>query len=156
MKKAITPIEAVAIGCCISDDNIKQYKRDIVPGVYSGKVAVEIEFMISKAASHMAAPTADLLSKAVIARAMVLMGSQRDNFMKVLREAAEQALGGNGKVGDAASEDARVLEQLDKLQKEVIAKLPLKEKSGGTRVIATVSKVAVAEIATPLKKSKAA
>ncbi len=145
--KTVNPLsvaERIAVAAAMaSSTDMANFKKELAPGTVTGDVTLRVKFDLTKGEESDASATSNLLSRAVIGRAAVLMGVQRDFFFNALREAALEAIAKNQTVADGiAAEDARVLEQLDRIDAEVIAKIPKTKKSGTTRVNATVELIA--------------
>jgi len=136
--KTLSNIEAVAL-----TKAVKGKADEISPGSYSGKFTVEIDYSLVKGADYDVPPTCNLLSKAVIAKALSIMGFQADNFLAALEKAALETLVNGGEVADAVLNPA-VEAKLADLEAKVIAKLPRSARSGATKVKATANVVGAA------------
>ena len=111
----------------------------IPTGVYEGSFTVKVDFKVTKQDPYETPPTVNLMSKAVIAKAVVMSGIQADNFFAALEKAALEAFQTKEKVSDVvAEEDFRVQKRIDELTASVISKLPLAKRSGDTKVEAKV------------------
>lgn len=137
--KTLSNLEAVVLAKAIKAD-----ASEISPGSYSGKFSVTIDYSLVKGADYDVAPTANLLSKAVIAKALALMGFQADNFYAALEAAALEVLVNGGAVADEVLNPA-VEAKLAELEAKVIARLPRAPRSGATKVKAKVSVIEAAE-----------
>jgi hypothetical protein len=116
-----------------------------------------VDFSVAKASPTEAAATSNLLSAAVLAKALILSGVQRANFYAAMEKAALAVAADGGTVGGSVSEeDARVLAEIEALKKNVVAKLPAIKKSGNTTVVATVERVAFVSGAAAEAASKVA
>jgi len=116
----------------------KKQSGKIRSGKYCGSVTVKVDFILNKGKNYTTAPTVNLLSKAVLAKAMVYAGIQSGNFMKYLRWAATDALKQDIRVGCLMTdEDARVESKLDAMLKNVISKLPRQKREGEVSVKST-------------------
>ena len=138
--KQLTKIQAEAAARSLSAA-AKKIHGKIAVGNYTGGVTLNVKFTLQKDADYDTAPTVNLLSKAVLAKALVMSGIQADNFLKCLREAAIESLEDGTKVADAVQEDVRVLEKLDALFASVIAELPRQPRAGDTSVKAVITVV---------------
>lgn len=136
--KTLSNVEAVALAKAA-----KGKADEIIPGNYSGKFVVEIDYSLVKGADYEVAPTCNLLSKAVIAKALALMGFQADNFYAALEAAALEVLVNGGEVADEVLNPA-VAAKLEELEAKVIAHLPRSHRSGATKVKATAKVVEAA------------
>ena len=111
----------------------------IAPGKYKGEVLARIKYDLSKGDDYDTAPTVNLLSKGVLAKALVMSGIQADNFMACLKKAAIDAMEAGDKVDIAlAEEDARIEAKLEELFKQVIEKLPRQPRTGEVRCTAEI------------------
>lgn len=100
-------------------------------GKHQGEFLCRVTYEMNKGVDYETAPTVSLLSKAVLAKALVMSGIQADNFLVNLLKVAKEALDADEKVGPAMSEaDTRVLTQMDALFSGVIAQLPRQPRSG--------------------------
>ena len=135
----LTSLDCLALSKAFEHGVPKDYK--VLPGVYTGSIEARIDYTVTKADDTEAKPTGNLLSLGVIAKAMVLMGVQADNFIVALKAAAEQALKAKGdEVTDALTEDdKRVLVMMEKLNTDLLDTLPKQTRSGATKVSAEVT-----------------
>jgi hypothetical protein len=142
MKKDIglNGIERVAIACSMgSTDAISKLKQEITPGTYEGSTMLKIDFTVTKLPSYETPPTVDLLSKAILCRALVIAGFQRDNFYAALTQAALEAYATEKNVSEQVQEsDKRVADEIAALTQQVISKLPMAKRSGKTTVKAEI------------------
>jgi len=144
--KQLNKIEAEAASRALGAA-AKKISAKIPVGEYSGEVSLRVRYTLTKDADYDTAPTVNLLSKAVLAKAMVMAGIQADNFLKCLRDAAIESLGGETKLSDELqAEDERVAQKLDALFAGVIAQLPRQPRSGDTSVKAIIEVVDPAEV----------
>ena len=138
--KQLTKIQAEAVARSLTS-TAKKIHEKIPVGSYTGDVTLNVKFTLQKDADYDTAPTVNLLSKAVLAKALVMSGIQADNFLQCLRDAAIESLDEGTKVADAVQEDVRVLEKLDALFSSVIAELPRQPRAGDTSVKAVITVV---------------
>lgn len=129
-------IIATVLGGSFTDAVVKKAKQAIAPkSSIKGEMTVRIPFEIKKGSNYDTAPTVNLLSKAVIAKALINSGVTRDAFKKALLEAATEALNGNQDVATVLNEkDQRVMTMIEDVEREVIAALPRQPRSGSTKV----------------------
>lgn len=112
---------------------------DIRPGQYDGEVVCKIKYKLTKGEDYETIPTVSVLSKAVLAKAIVLSGIQDDNFFNALKKVMEQAFVENEKAADVMAEaDARVLAKIEKMTTDVLAKLPKAGRAGACKVKADI------------------
>ena len=129
--------EKVAVSKALKGESDK-----LAPGVHTGTVTLRIDYSINKGVDTEAAPTVAILSKATLAKALVMSGIQADNFIAALVKIATEAMDSEGKVAPALTEaDERVIAMIERIEKEVSAKLPKMTKSGATKVKAEVSRI---------------
>ena len=140
---SLTNIERVAVAAAMGKvEQIKDLKREIKPGTYAGDVAVRIHFDLEKREDTDAAPTAALLSKATLAKALVMSGVQRKNFYAALLAVATQAIAQGKSVAESLTEDdKRVILEIEELEVQVVRLLPRQPKAGAVVVIAEVNRV---------------
>lgn len=129
-------ILATVLSGAFTDKIVKAAKKAIKPNqVLKGEMMLRIPFEVKKGLSYDCAPTVNLLSKAVIAKALINSGVTREAFKNSLREAALEALNSDQEVGEVLSaQDQRVMAMVEDVEREVIAALPRQPRSGSTRV----------------------
>ncbi len=139
----LSEVERIAVaGAVGSAEALREIKHDLAPGSYSGSATIRVDFVVEKAEPYEAAPTVDLMSRPVIARALVISGFQRENFYRALREAALEAYADGANVSELISEqDKGVVAEIAQLQAKVVDELPKAKRSGSTRVMATVRNI---------------
>ena len=144
MKTELNNIEKIAVARSVgSTDEIGKLCKKLTPGTYNGKLSVTIDFSVEKNSDTEAAATSNILSIAVLAKAMILSGIQRQNFYNAI----EQAALATGTIGDNLSEeDERVVAEIEALKEKVVAKLPKIQKSGATKVKAVVEKIVAVDV----------
>ena len=129
----LTEIEKAAVAKAVAGD-----KKEIAAGNYTGSVIIKVDYSLRKGENYEAEPTANILSKAVIAKAAAMMGFQAENFFNALERAAMEALTNDGNVSDGVI-DERVKAKLAEIEEKVIRKLPKQPRSGSTTVKANVT-----------------
>jgi len=141
--RALSPIDKIAMSALAgSSDALSKLKQGLAAGQYRGTINVRVDYVIDKAPEYSRPPTINLLSLAVVAKAIVMSGAQGQNFLNALKKAALEAYAAGETVADTVkADDARVLEQIEAIKKEVVAALPLSKASGSTKVLATAYKV---------------
>lgn len=133
----LTLIERAAVAKAVAADN-----KGILPGSYTGSVTVKVDYILQKSQDYDVAPTVNLLSKAVLAKALTKVNeATRNAFLAVLVEVATDVLGKGGEVADEV-QDANVLAKIAELEAKAIARLPRQPRSGTTKVKASVAVVA--------------
>ncbi len=101
-EKTLSKIEAVALEKA-GKKLAAAASGTVSTGKHAGMITVRLAYDLSKAEDYDTAPTVNLLSKAVLAKALVMSGIQADNFLGALRDAAVVALNAGEK---AAAHDA--------------------------------------------------
>lgn len=137
-----TEIQTAVIASAIKDAEAKKAKNCIKVGTYSGTMVVKISYVASKGAPTDKAATSTLLSKAVLAKALVRSGIQADLFLSYLRDAAIEASNANTATTVAeqvlSEDDKRVLQRIEDIDAQVLAKIPRLPVNGSTKVVAEV------------------
>lgn len=135
-------LDSLALSKAFAHGFKKDFPSEIPVGIYTGTAIIKVDWELSKDAPTEKKPTSKLLSKGVIAKAMVIMGIQADNFLAALKTAAEfELLNSNNadvakKLGD---DDKRLEEKLEQLDAEVLSKLPKTPVSGKVTVDADIT-----------------
>jgi len=129
----LSNIEAAALAKAGKPDN-----SAIAPGTYAGSFTVKVDYTLTKEGDYDVPPTANILSKAVIAKLGSMAGFQWDNFLACLEIAAVEALSSGDAVADKVV-DEKVKAKLKEIEAKVIAKLPRQPRSGATNVKASVT-----------------
>jgi DNA-binding NarL/FixJ family response regulator len=134
-------IDRVAVAAAMGKkDDVDTIKRKIPAGVYVGSLDLHIDYTLEKDTDYEVAPTVDLLSKAILCKALVMSGIQADNFFNALYQAALDAYTKKDNVGDVVTEaDSRVLAKIKELQDKVTSQLPKAKRSGKTQVYAQIT-----------------
>lgn len=118
----------------------KKLGNGIPHGKYTGTVKASLTFTLCKGKDYDTAPTSNLLSMPVLAKAMVMSGIQSDNFIDCLRRSATASLVAGDNVGAALSdEDVRVKDQMAKMFTALISKLPRQPRTGEVKVISELN-----------------
>lgn len=137
-ESVLTEQEAVtlAISKLIKDDEVKVISGKLQAGdKISGEATITFTFSLSKGKPSEVAPTANILSLPVLAKALILSGIQIENFKENLRRAATEALLNGESVGDVVSEaDQRVFAAVEEIKSEIVAQLPKVPRAGSVRV----------------------
>jgi hypothetical protein len=131
-EKQLSKVEAAALAKA-AKKIVDASTGSIAVGKHTGMITVRVAYDLNKAEDYDTAPTVNLLSKAVLAKALVMSGIQADNFLGALRDAAVVALNAGEKAADILTEeDNRVLAKMDALFNQVIAELPRQTRAGST------------------------
>ena len=131
-EKTLSKVEAAALAKA-AKKIVDASTGSIAVGKHTGMITVRVAYDLNKAEDYDTAPTVNLLSKAVLAKALVMSGIQADNFLGALRDAAVIALNAGEKAADILTEeDNRVLAKMDLLFEKVIAELPRQPRAGST------------------------
>jgi len=114
----------------------------VASGTYEGELTIRVKFKLVKEEPYETAPTVDLLSKAAIAKAVVMSGIQADNFYAALKKVALASYKAGKPVADMLEDtDKRVIDKIEAMQQQVVAQLPLAQRAGRTIVQAEIERV---------------
>lgn len=148
-KSEVSVLEQIALsGVTGSAEKLAEAKKKTLPGTYRGRIAIAVDYVITKAQSVPSTPTNNILSKAVIAKALVNLSPQAQTaFFDALEKAAIESI---GKKEDTVAEvitdaDARVHETLAKLEAKVVDNLPKVDRSGKTTIVISVARIDLAD-----------
>lgn len=127
-------IAAAVLSAAFKDKAVKTAKASLSDGAaVSGEMTVRIPFTLTKGFESTMTPTASVLSKATLAKALVYSGITAEAFKAALLKAATEALSNDHTVSEELRHDPRValmIEQLD----AVIEQMPKTPKSGSVSV----------------------
>lgn len=137
-KATVTQLPAVIVALLsgiVKDTAEKEAKATLPQGSkYEGEITVRIPYRVTKGEDYDVAPTVNLLSQAVLAKALVYSGVTADAYRVALLKAANEALTTDQTVAQVLSEDERVADAILKVQNEVVAQLPRQPRKGVVKV----------------------
>lgn len=110
-------------------DNAKQ---NLEQGkTFEGELTIRVPYRLTKGINYDTAPTVNLLSRAVLAKALVYAGVTAPAYEKALLKAATEALEGTETVGDVIQgDDERVAKMILEIQERVVQRLPRQPRNG--------------------------
>jgi hypothetical protein len=129
-------ILAAVMAGMVTDKVAKEAKAALKSGTFaSGELTLRVPFTLTKGDDYEVKPTVNLLSQAVIAKALVYSGVTADAFKAALLKAATEAFDTESKVSDVLSaDDARILQEVARIQAEVVDRLPKQHRNGVVKV----------------------
>jgi hypothetical protein len=119
-----------------SDEKVKEAKTSLLQGrKIKGEITLRIPYELSKGINYEVAPTVNLLSQAVLAKAIVYSGVTAAAYKTGLTLAVKEALENGKNVSEQLkAEDTRILKTIKDIQEEIVKQLPKQPRSGMTKV----------------------
>lgn len=113
----------------------KQARKNAAPGEYEIDETVRVVGTIRIGEDYDTAPTVSLPMLPILALFIQRAGITRECSERLLSEVAAQAIGDDGKVGDAMVADIDGIKAtLERVKRNVIAKLPRQQRTGPVKV----------------------
>jgi hypothetical protein len=127
-------IAAAVLSAAFKTKAVDIAKKSMADGSeVSGEITVRIPFRLTKGFASEMAPTASVLSKATLAKALVYSGITAEAFKAALLKAATEALSNDHTVAEELRHDPRVSVMIAELD-SVIEQMPKTKKSGSVSV----------------------
>lgn len=135
MKLPFNAVETLAIAKIVSKDNKEKQRAAVAPGKYPFDISMHIKGVLTVGDDYMRAPTVSIPVLEVLALFIARAGITRERSESLLVDCLTAAMSKNdGKAqGQIASVLPQVAATLERVQKEVISKLPLAKVNGQTR-----------------------
>lgn len=127
------PVAVVAVDGAIPPKVLRQAKGQIPDGHRAHvELTAHLKGMVTRGEPSEAAPTANLLNKAMVGELLRRLGVTREAALKHMRAIAEEALiDGQVNIGQAFSDaNPQLLTAIKQVEDEVIAKLPKQPRAG--------------------------
>lgn len=127
-------ITAAVLSAAFKTKTIDLAKKSMIDGSeVSGTITARIPFKLTKGFASEILPTASVLSKATLAKALVYSGITAEAFKAALLKAATEALSNDHTVAEELRHDPRVSVMIAELD-SVIEQMPKTKKSGSVSV----------------------
>lgn len=141
--EAVTTIERIVLSCATPQDDLKVLKKDLKPGQYQGKMAVLIDYLLTKAEPTDSVPDVVILTPEILARALIDAKVSIPVFLASLKKAAIASLTEARMSKELTEQVTTVTGAIAIIKDNLQSKMKKVPRSGATKAKLRVARLAV-------------